>query len=321
MRFITLHVIAIALHTTCLTYSIFTPAAFTTAIPVSLRRVTYDGANGTDITDITDETSETNVYYQTISTLAFHIPSVILLHGIVALVTILFHAIVYIPVHRYMASTVWTQRHFAPRWLEYAITCTMMTIASATSAGNRDFNAVVSIALGGIALQAIGCCIEQSRSRRRTVFSLFAIGTLLNFASSWSTIWYLLSATSREYQWIEFVAYSFFYALFPLNCYLDTTKSRRDRFIVTDWIYNVLSLSSKFALFWLQVGEVEARLYPNELWPRVQIYVLGILFPLAMLGIGIRASPNPLDTALYTDQENKVAPFVSWLATARIVDQ
>lgn len=271
-QFLWLHAFAIALHTWCAVY------AFTTSvsviIPTELRRVDYD----------VDSTR----YYRDVETLSFHLPSTTVLHGIVALITIGFHLCIYVPIHTFIGPVVWSQGYFTWRWLEYSLTCTLMTIASVTSAGSIDFNVVVSLVFYGAALQLLGCIIEQRKQDYRV---LLFTGFLIGYGNSHSSGWYVVTSPSPDtLQWLEFSAYAFFYALFPWNCIQDARR-RRGKFVQTDWIYNVLSLSSKFGLFWLQVGEVERKATPGA-WPEFQVFGLGIVLPLLFLLAGVALTPT-----------------------------
>ena len=272
-RFLRLHAIALLLHAVCAIYAFASSEASESHIPAYLDRVSY-------------EASTTSVYYDVEDRVSFQLPSVITLHGIVAVVTFLFHAVLYVPAHYLFARRIWNQGFFPLRWVEYSVTCTLMSIASVSSAGNADFTSVMAVAVLGPVLQSLGCFIEQDKNAR----FLFLSGFFLNVGISVSSIWYVFSAAAASYlQIIEFLAYGFYYGLFPLNAYVDTT--RKSGFIRTDWYYNVLSLSSKFALFWLQVGEVEKKT-AGGFWPDVQIYALGIALPLIFLAIGWSLAPS-----------------------------
>tara|TARA_B100000482_G_scaffold135686_1_gene99217 strand:+ start:1287 stop:1913 length:627 start_codon:yes stop_codon:yes gene_type:complete len=163
-----------------------------------------------------------------------------------------------------------------------------MSLSSVISAGTQDFNMVVTIIYCGVSLQLIGATIEQSKLNWKI---LLLIGVLVESGIGWSIVWYTLTSPAiSELQWIEAVSYAFYYSLFPLNCVLDAVY-RKDCFIRTDWIYNVLSLSSKFSLFWLQVGEVEKNLNDN-IWSHIEVYLLGMFLPFCALLTGLYFAPK-----------------------------
>ena len=304
-QFLKLHYVAIAIHGACFLYAVFHNLAYQATIPAQLRTVSF--------------TNQSYHYFSEESEVQLQLPSVILLHGLVALVTVLFHSFVYLPIHREWGATVWEQGFLSVRWLEYSITCTLMSIASIMSAGTRDVLILVSCVFSGVSMQLIGCAIEQMKKQYRP---LFLIGSLVNTSTSVYTIWYIASAPSGDSnQWIEFVAYTFYYALFPLNCFWDTysadNKGDEYHFKRTDWIYNVLSLSSKVSLFWLQVGEVESK-KQSTTWTDVQVYLLGILLPLVVLVVGVINSPVD---AKETPKPAEVGALYYDLATRRFLKE
>ena len=211
--------------------------------------------------------------------LAVPFASVVALHGAVALVTLTAHALVYAPAHARYGRAIWARGYFAPRWAEYAVTCTLLSIASVASSGPRELTDVVGLCLHGAALQALGCALEQRKDAHRF---LLAIGVLVNAGYSVSTAWYVLgNAGATATQVVEYVAFAFWYGLFPLNAVADARGGRPGGFARTDWLYGVLSLSSKVGLFWLQVGEAERLVAaPGARWPDVQVYALGVAAPL-----------------------------------------
>ena len=279
-RFIALHTIAIALHTFCFVYAFSQELAYDSPIPVELRRVSYLDAGES--------------YYEEQEPILFHIPSTLVLHGIVALVTVLFHALVYLPIHWKFAPMVWSQGFLTVRWVEYSITCTLVSLSSMMSSGTRDFTIFSSVILLGAALQAIGCSIEQLKEQVRP---LLFVGGLINTGISVPTLWYTFSSPGVDSdQWVSLAFYTFFYALFPINCIVDATY-RKGQFVKTDWTYVVLSLSSKLALFWIQVGDVNR----TRGWiADFQVYVLGILLPLGILAAGLWLTPDAAPLAVTT---------------------
>lgn len=287
-QFFRLHMLAILAHLVCAVYAFMTQSSYDTLLTAEVHRVSF----------------EDSYYFTKGDTMSFTFPSVGLLHGIVAIITLCFHIFIYIPVHYSHAQKVWLQGFFAPRWIEYSLTCTLMTLASVQSSGNLDLNLLITIAFASVALQLIGLCIEQLKDQWRI---LLFIGLVIEFAISWPLIWYNFTTSGITVsQFVELSAYSVFYGLFPLNCVMDAVY-RKDCFVRTDWFYNVLSLTSKFALFWLQVGDVERTLY-GGIWPELQIYVLGLILPFMLLAIGIFTRPS---CTLNLDQQPNTT-FKSW---------
>ena len=271
-KFVASHAFAIFVNKVFGIYAFSTPHAYTTSIPSEIVRVEY----------------EEDDYYRIVNIQHVSIPSVILFHGVVAFVTVFFHAFIYIPCHYFYGHTIWSQGFFPIRWVEYGVTCTIMSISSISSAGRNTITQLVSVVFLGIGLQSLGAAIEQ---RKELVYFLLFVGGMISLGIFTSTMWYLLSSTGvTAAQVLEFLSYTFYYSLFPINCALDAIH-RKGRFEQTDWIYIILSMSSKIGLFWLQVGEVEKMLTLGW-WPDVQIYGLGIVFPLVILALGIHLTPS-----------------------------
>lgn len=300
-RFLALHAVAVTLHLLCGVYAFSSPHVFTTPLPVELKRVRY----GDDL-----------VYYEITDILELKIPSVIAIHGIVAFITIAFHLILYVPSHLYYAPVIWRQGFFAVRWVEYSLTCTLMSIASMASAGVDDATTLLGTVVLGFALQSLGALIEQ---RKDTVYFLVLTGGLINLGFSVGTIWLVTSSTGiYAPQVIEFVSYAFYYGLFPLNCIADAVY-REGRFVRTDWLYNVLSVTSKVGLFWLQVGEVERNLAENRTWPDVQVFGLGVVAPLVLLAVGVWYAPDNSVPQSSTPPSTPPSTLLGRLITFRVV--
>lgn len=303
-QFLILHGIAVVLHFSCFLYSILAASGYETPNKVKVDTMLYNNL------------SISMPYFEKDDTFEFNFPSVTFIHGIVAIITVLFHCIIYIPIHYWYADIVWKQGYLQARWVEYGITCTLMTVSSVVSSGMKDFITLISIFIGGFALQLVGCVIEQTKYNWKV---LLAIGVLIESSLGWHVVWYSISSSGiTESQWIETIAYVFYYSLFPLNCILDASY-RKGSFQITDWYYNLLSLTSKLALFWLQVGEVEQNIY-NSAWSYVQIYVLGIVLPLIILAIGIYLRPA-CTTFLPTTNEDESVSFYKYVAKSRITKQ
>ena len=271
-RFFVLHAIAVCLHLTCAVYAFASPIGPATPFDIVVR-----------VFDFSDRTEDAP-YFSSVTEVPLKAPSIILIHGVVAVITLIFHLLLYIPMHYGVARTVWVERRaFAPRWIEYGMTCTLMTLASALSAGAQDLNLLLCIAFAGVSLQLIGCFIEQLKGLGRWVsLSLFTTGVVLDTGISWVVIWSNLSSPSPSIDlMVETAAFLFYYSLFALNNLRDALRPNAC-FVRTDWYYNALSLTSKLALFWLQVGDVERVFYDGP-WVWIQIYGLGIALPMLLL--------------------------------------
>lgn len=273
---------AALVHAACFAY-VFTDAdVLGASIPVDLVRVAFGN------------TTEANRYYRVHEVLSFSMPSVAFLHGVVAFVTALAHVFVYFPVHARLRETVWCRRRaLSLRWVEYSITCTIMTIASALSSGTSDLNYVVGTACTGVCLQAMGFAVEQTKATPIWRF-FFAVGCVLELGLAWTVVWNNLSSVGGSvHHWIETAVYMFYYGLFALNCFVDAAYAVP--FYTTDWVYTMLSLTSKVAFFWIQIGDVDRKIHGESPWTSVQIYVLGCALPLVLLCAGVVWRPRSVD--------------------------
>ena len=139
---------------------------------------------------------------------------------------------------------------------------------------------------------------------RRGSASLLLIGGLINAAMSYPTVWYVLTAEhSGDTEWIAFGAYTFYYALFPLNCFWDARY--RGDFMQTDWIYTMLSLTSKTTL-WIQVESDRSDL---------RVYLLGVALPFIALVLGVRVHPKEAPTD--APAPAPLAALVAWRVMPR----
>ena len=278
-RFQLLHIIAILLHVGCFLYAFSVPYAYTATLNIQLKQVSFSNL-------------EENPYYRISNVINLPFLSVTILHGIVALVTAVFHLFLYVPIHTTNAKYIWYDtKSFPLRWIEYSITCTLMNIATVVSSGSNDFHLMVCLIFTGIALQASGLAIEQGKHIGNVWLYFLGMGILIEIGVGWVVAWNNLSSETTTFQkWLETFVYLFYYTQFALNCGLDA-MFRKNCFIRTDWVYNVLSLSSKIALFWIQVGEVEREIHGGA-WAEVEIYGLGLAFPLCVWIVGMTNIPG-----------------------------
>ena len=297
-RFLLLHGIAITLHLICTIYA-FTSPSLTESLTLELETKGYANL------------SRAHPYFRNADSIDIMFPSVTWIHGLVALVTLVFHIFVYLPLHYKFSEIIWDQGFLSIRWLEYGITCTLMTMSSVFAAGTSDFNFLMTLIFGGVALQMVGCSIEQLKLQW---FPLLILGTFIEISLGWSIVWHTISSPAiTSLQWIETLSYIFFYSLFPINCVVDAIY-RKERFIETDWIYNLLSLSSKLALFWLQIGKLEKNTNQSS-WSDIQIYVLGIGLPLLILATGLVYLPKRPKKLIIEDCKlpSEIPPERPWL--------
>ena len=279
-KFLALHFVSLATHIACAAYAFTSPATWDTPIDIPFTKISYSNR------------SESHPYFTRKEGINVSFPSVGVVHGVVAVITAFFHVFAYIPIYSFRAKDVWHNRRLSIRWIEYAFTCSLMTVATLSSSGATAAESVVSAFVGGVPLQLVGLQIERKRGDWKT---LLLIVLLVQSSISVPILWLTLSSESGGSEWIETTFYLFYYSLFAVNCALDARRDKDD-FVITDWVYAVLSVTSKNALFWMQVGAVERYAGGQEqgrAWPNFQVYFLGMFLPFVLLVCLVRLSPDP----------------------------
>ena len=109
------------------------------------------------------------------------------------------------------------------RWIEYAITATLMTISGFIGIGNGDLFFLLSISLLGVILQYCGYKIEETACRNQW-WPYFSLGVVIEIAIALPLI-YGTAAASRETGslglTVILVCYMFYYSLFAVNSFFD----------------------------------------------------------------------------------------------------
>lgn len=259
--FTILHTLAVVLHTSCFAYVVTKPHG---RYPFTMQIETFDYTHLDDA----------QPYYRPLEEMQVTAFSVYSLQAFVAITTAVFHSLVYLPIVCTCSEVVWFERKaLAVRWVEYALTSTALALSSTLKSGVASVHFVVALVCSSVVLQALGFCIEQLKHLWPT---FLCMGVLLQIGTAWPVVWTTLTGTTDASQWIETAAFLFYYSLFAINCISD---ARGRAFVSTDWTYNVLSLTSKLALFWLQVGDLERTTSTDVLWPTVATIALGIVAP------------------------------------------
>ena len=209
-------------------------------------------------------------------------PTIVQMQGVIALVTSAVHAGVYLPLYLWYADVVWfVERSLWVRWLEYSITSTLMTTSSAVNNGVDDPLYVVTLLLCGAVLQGIGYVLEQ---RTEVWKPLLLLGILVNAAAGVPIVWYTI-VNDRVSDWFATLSFVFYYTGFAYNASLHATGTP---FARVDWNYNVLSLTSKVAIFFLYVGGEG-----TTSWAIVETYGFGVVIPGVVLAILLLVPPRP----------------------------
>ena len=176
-----------------------------------------------------------------------HIFSVspIAIHGAVSLITALSHLIAAY-IYRDLTHGVKNQRPNTLRWTEYSITATLMTLSGYISVGQGDIYILTTVTVLGVFLQVCGYFIEKD-VKKGTWWRYLWIGSLIQFLIVLPvTAWTTSAEIGNGGLFAAWVAYSVYYALFPLNAFYDAKYKKNFR--ETDKRYVVLSFTSKMAL-------------------------------------------------------------------------
>lgn len=198
------------------------------------------------------------------------------------------------------------------RWVEYAITATLMTLANTSASGILPIELAVCVLAMGIAQQLMGHLLEISRGQRGQQRVFAVVGWLLQFGTGILLVYRTFSSRppQDDVQLMLTVSYAVFYGLFGLLCISDTFqwtipcggKSPPPIFPnywKVDALYVVLSITSKQSLFWLALGDARDRFMEDNNLAMPDTWVLGVLFPgvlLVALSILIWQLPGSLKT-------------------------
>jgi len=148
------------------------------------------------------------------------------------------------------------------RWTEYAITATLITLSGTLTVGQGDLFGLVTLIILGVSLQVCGYYIEKNvESKQWWPFMILGGGIEAAIVTP-ITLWTLTARNARIGILDAWIAYFIYYALFPLNAWLDT--KRPNDFQTTDKIYVILSFTSKMALLWITVGALMANVTDGE---------------------------------------------------------
>lgn len=149
------------------------------------------------------------------------------------------------------------------RWVEYAITATTMSAFGAVAIGITDAYYLLKMVSAGVALQACGYlieCLDCKEPRDVRIFKTlwWVIGNVLNLTSIVVLLYQIFASNTGAVRGVfieNSLPFAFWFNSFGVVCRWDFYKKGRfvDRYYTERW-YIVLSLSTKFAVFWLGLG-------------------------------------------------------------------
>ncbi len=195
-------------------------------------------------------------------------PKALLPSIVVEFITAFFHVVYFFALTRPAVDALVRRIADTPsanplRWVEYAITATLMSAFGNTAVGISDFYYFLKTVFTGVCLQAVGYVIElldvaSPRDGRLFNIMWWVLGFGLNLPSIGILLYQIFASHTGSSQrlFIEnCVPFAVWYNTFGLVAMYAYKKEGkfRDKFYSERW-YTVLSLSTKLAVFWLGFG-------------------------------------------------------------------
>jgi len=140
------------------------------------------------------------------------------------------------------------------RWYEYSLSASVMIVVIASLCGITELVSLLGLFVLTAGMNLFGLMMElHNQSTGRTNWTAFIFGSILG-AVPWAAILlYFIKATPAPPMFVYAVVASlmFFYALFPLNMWLQyARKWRWKNYIWGEYGYMFLSLTAKSLLAW-----------------------------------------------------------------------
>jgi len=199
----------------------------------------------------------------------------------VEFITAGFHLIYLVQLHS-EGFRRWVARHIGGgglnplRWIEYAVTATLLSAFGGLNIGLNSFPYFLAVLSSGVALQVIGFVIEMLNKddpRDAQVFSLLWMqGTLLNITNVGVLLYQLFASKTHTTL--------FYYNILPFAVLFNTfgfvaraSFKKWQRFAsdeYTERAYIVLSLSTKVAVFWLSFSTFRTLIEDRGFAPRTR---------------------------------------------------
>ena len=176
------------------------------------------------------------------------------IHALVSVLTAVSH-VVSATKYACTAEGVCETRPNVVRWSEYAITATLMTLSGYLTVGHGDLYVLLTMIFLGISLQLCGYYIERHIDGDWGSYLIVGTGIETGIVLP-ITLWTLYTENVQIGILDAWIAYSIYYALFPVLAWYDAKY--KPNFGFTDKIYVILSFTSKMALLWITVGAIMA---------------------------------------------------------------
>lgn len=139
------------------------------------------------------------------------------------------------------------------RWVEYALSATLMIILIALLPGVQDIAALVAIAGANIAMILFGWVMEAvNRPGRKTYWTPFIFGSIIGLVPWIAMGFYLFGSEGvPSFVFIIYATIFVFFNSFGINQWLQYARiGKWEDYLFGESVYIVLSLAAKSALAW-----------------------------------------------------------------------
>ncbi len=140
------------------------------------------------------------------------------------------------------------------RWYEYSLSASVMIVVIASLCGITDLVSLLGLFVLTAGMNLFGLIMElHNQSTAKTNWTAFIFGSIVGVVPWAAILLYFVKSTPAPPTFVYAVVASlmFFYALFPLNMWLQYAKKGRWRnYVWGEYGYMFLSLTAKSLLAW-----------------------------------------------------------------------
>jgi branched-subunit amino acid transport protein AzlD len=140
------------------------------------------------------------------------------------------------------------------RWYEYSLSASVMIVVIASLCGITELVSLLGLFVLTAGMNLFGLMMElHNQSTARTNWTSFIYGSIVGVVPWVAILLYFVKATPAPPMFVYAVVASlmFFYALFPLNMWLQYARKGRWRnYVWGEYGYMLLSLTAKSLLAW-----------------------------------------------------------------------
>ena len=140
------------------------------------------------------------------------------------------------------------------RWYEYSLSASVMIVVIASLCGITDLVSLLGLFVLTAGMNLFGLMMElHNQSTKKTNWTAFIFGSIVGVVPWAAILLYFIKSTPAPPMFVYAVVVSlmFFYALFPLNMWLQYARKWRWRnYVWGEYGYMFLSLTAKSLLAW-----------------------------------------------------------------------